>query len=101
VMNPEDPGPDTSPDAGMDDRQIPEPERRGERLAGLLILGLAVLNFPLLSIFSLNALFCGIPVLYLYLFSVWSLIIGAVAFVLRSSPGSSPPESDRKRSHEP
>jgi hypothetical protein len=95
VTTPEDSGPDTGPDTSMDDRQIPEPERRGERLAGLLVLGLAVLNFPLLSIFSVHAFFCGVPVLYIYLFSVWSLIIGVVAFVLRSSAGSRP-ESDKK-----
>lgn len=86
-------------DTGMDDRKIPEPERRGERLSGLLILGLAVLNFPLLSIFSLHAFFCGIPVLYVYLFSVWALIIGAVAFVLRRS-SESRPEPERKHTGE-
>lgn len=82
-------------DIGMDDRHIPEPKRRGERLSGLLILGLAVLNFPLLSIFSLHDFFCGIPVLYLYLFSIWFLIIGAVAIVLRRS-SDSPAESGRE-----
>lgn len=92
---------DNSSDIRGDGSQIPEPERRVERLLGLLIVGLMLLNFPLLSIFSVNAFFCGIPVLYFYLFCVWFLIIGVTAFVLRSRP-SVPGRSDESRdSREP
>lgn len=79
-----------------DGSQIPEPERRVERLLGLVIGGVMLLNFPLLSIFSVSAYFCGVPVLFFYLFSVWSLIIGVTAFVLRSRP-SVPGRSDDSR----
>ena len=80
MTGPETPGSDTQ----REGRQIPEPERRVERLAGLLILGLAFLNYPLLSIFSAGSFAWGIPALYFYLFSVWSFIIGVTAFVLRN-----------------
>jgi hypothetical protein len=85
---------DMGPSARGSGRQIPEPERREERLAGLLILGLALLNLPILSIFGGTAFVAGIPILYLYLFSAWSLIIGIAAFVLRgrSSESRSPSE---------
>jgi len=87
---------DTGPGARRDGSHIPEPERRGQRLISLLIGGLVLLNFPLLSIFSGNTFVYGIPVLYFYLFSVWSLIIGATAFVLRRKPSGSEAASDRQ-----
>ena len=80
MTGPETPGSDTQ----REGRQIPKPERRMERLAGLLLLGFAFLNYPLLSIFSAGSFAWGIPVLYFYLFSVWSFIIGVTAFVLRN-----------------
>jgi len=80
MRGPEAPGSDNQ----REGRQIPEPERRGERLAGLLVLGLVFLNYPLLTIFSGSSFVRGIPVLYFYLFSVWSFIIGVTAFVLRN-----------------
>lgn len=92
---------DNSSDLHGDGSQIPEPERRVERLLGLLIGGLMLLNFPLLSIFSVNAFFCGIPVLYFCLFSVWFLIIGVTAFVLRSRPSVSGRSSDSQDIREP
>jgi hypothetical protein len=76
--------------------QIPAPKRRGERLIGLLVGGIALLNFPLLSIFSRNAFVFDIPVLYFYLLSVWVLLIGVTAFVLRDKPSLPPAVTDKK-----
>lgn len=79
--------------------KMPEPERRMERLAGLLVAGLILLNFPLLSIFSVSSFVLGIPVLYVYMFSVWAFIIGVTAIVLRrrqSEEISSSDSTDRK-----
>jgi hypothetical protein len=69
-----------------------EAKRRNERLIALFFVGLLALNFPLLSLFSKVALWMGIPVLYLYLFLFWLLLIGLVAAVMeRTEP--SPPAS--------
>ena len=77
--------------------QPPAAKRKGERLISLLIVGAILLNFPLLSVFSTNNLFFGFPVLFVYLFFVWGLIIGAMALVLRDRPGrSSGPDGSRK-----
>jgi hypothetical protein len=92
---------DNSSDVHKDGSQIPEPERRVERLLGLLIVGLMLLNFPLLSIFSLSAYFCGIPVLYFYLFSVWFLIIGVTAFIQQSRPSVPGGSDDSQDFREP
>ncbi|MHB8883149.1 MAG: hypothetical protein ACYC69_16780 [Thermodesulfovibrionales bacterium] len=86
------PNKSTTPDSG----RIPEPERREERLAALMLGGLALLNFPLLSIFSVGGFVFGIPVFYFYLFSAWALIAGLTAFVLRSRPAGPPSARDRK-----
>jgi len=76
----------------------PGPKRKGERLFGLLIVGTLLFNFPLLSIFSEHKLFLGYPVLFVYLFFIWGLIIGALALVLRARPRrSSGPDSAREK----
>ena len=81
-----------------DEGQPPGPKRKGERLISLLIAGTILLNFPLLSVFSKTYLFLGFPVLFLYLFFIWGLIIGALVFVLRDrSRGSSGPADTRKK----
>jgi len=80
-----------------EEEQPPEPKRKGERLIGLLIVGTLLLNFPLLSVFSKKHLLLGFPVLFLYLFVVWGLIIGAMVLVLRARPrSSSGPAGTRK-----
>ena len=55
------------------------PEVKGERSLGLFALGLLIFNPPLLSIFSVETSLFGIPLLYLYLFAAWALLIGLVA----------------------
>jgi peptidoglycan/LPS O-acetylase OafA/YrhL len=58
-----------------------EEARQRDRLVGLFVLGVAAFNPPLLSLFSGTTLF-GWPLLYVYLFCVWALLIGAVAVVV-------------------
>ena len=64
------------------------PEAKGERSLGIFALGLLILNPPLLSIFSVEASLFGLPLLYLYLFGAWGLLIALIALNARSStPG--------------
>ncbi len=77
---------------------MPEIKRRqNERLVVILIVGVIALNYPILSLFSKVRLIFGAPVLYFYLFTVWTVFIGCVALVLEkttSSPFvSSPPKT--------
>lgn len=46
-------------------------KRRRERLVALCVIGILLLNYPLLSLFSLPRLWLGIPVLYWYIFLTW------------------------------
>ena len=66
----------------------------GRRLGGLFLLGAMLFNFPLLYLFNRPILVLGIPVLYLYLFSVWWLIIFLMLLISRSRPGT--PAQDSK-----
>ncbi len=58
-----------------------EEARQRDKLVGLFVLGVALFNPPLLLLFSGKTLF-GWPLLYVYLFCVWAILIGAVALVV-------------------
>ncbi len=58
--------------------------RRGERLVVLALVGVLTLNYPLLALFNDARLVFGIPMLYLYLFLVWGVLIGLGAWVLEA-----------------
>ena len=59
--------------------------RKGERLAGLFLLGCLLFNFPLLGLFNVPATILGVPVVYAYLFGAWALLIALVALVIERS----------------
>jgi hypothetical protein len=59
--------------------------RRGERLAGLFLLGCLLFNFPLLGLFSVPGTILGVPVVYAYLFGAWALLIVLAALVMERS----------------
>ena len=65
-------------------------KRQGERLTGLLLIGLIAINYPLLALFSKSVLWFGIPALYLYLFVFWALFIGLAAAVMEKRKSSAP-----------
>jgi hypothetical protein len=52
-------------------------------------VGAVALNYPLLSIADTDQMLLGIPVLYLYLFVVWALLIGGCAAVVARMPDPS------------
>jgi len=53
-------------------------------MIALFLAGLVLFNFPILSLFNIDWLFLGIPILYIYIFLAWCLII--VAMVMISLP---------------
>jgi len=67
-------------------------ERR-DRLVGLFVAGVVLLDPPLLNLVGGTLL--GIPSLYLYLFVVWALLIAAVAIAMRSSGAPDDPTTGR------
>jgi len=56
-----------------------------QRLVAVFVIGVLLLFSPVLSLFDRAADWFGIPLLYLYLFGVWALLIAAMAWILRDS----------------
>ena len=50
-------------------------EDRGKRLIAIFLLGLVLLNFPLLAVVETSTSWFGLPPLLVYLFGVWAVII--------------------------
>ncbi|WP_054684588.1 hypothetical protein [Rhodothermus marinus] len=63
------------------------------RLVALFVLGLLLMNFPLLSLFSRERLLLGMPVLYVYLYGVWALVIGLLIWLMERGR-TTPPEEN-------
>jgi hypothetical protein len=53
----------------------------GERSVAAFLLGFLALNAPILSIFNAEVRLFGIPLLYLYLFLVWSAVVVLTAMI--------------------
>jgi len=66
--------------------------RKTRRLAGIFLLGWVLLNYPILSLFNLPTTFAGIPLLYAFVFAVWTLIVGLVGLITLS--GRPPRDTD-------
>lgn len=80
---------DSRPRSGAAADRITGRRRTAERLAALLIVGIALLNYPLLSVLRGRGPVLGVPAHVVYLFAVWALLCLATALVLR------------RRTHEP
>lgn len=67
-------------------------ELRGQRLAALAVLGALLLNEPLLTLVDRTSRLFGIPVLYLWIYAVWALLILLMAVVAERRGGGEPVE---------
>ncbi|MBI9084308.1 MAG: hypothetical protein JEZ11_11970 [Desulfobacterales bacterium] len=63
-----------------------------KRLVALFLLGCVLFNYPILSLVNVNTLVMGIPLLYLYLFAVWAILIGLVVWITPMEKSRQPPE---------
>ncbi|MGD8701810.1 MAG: hypothetical protein PVH26_05195 [Desulfosarcina sp.] len=64
----------------------------GQRLIGLFLVGVLLFNFPLLYLFNQPLLIVGIPILYLYLFIAWALIIVLMLVISRTKAEKTLPD---------
>jgi len=55
----------------------------GERCVALFLFAILIFHPPLLSIFTVETFFAGLPLLYVYLFSAWCILVGLVALTTR------------------
>ncbi|HEY0846062.1 MAG TPA: hypothetical protein VGE12_11900 [Noviherbaspirillum sp.] len=59
-----------------------KPNVKGQRLIALFLLGNLLFNYPLLALFNRPDTLFGIPVLFLYVFGAWILLIVLLAVVV-------------------
>ena len=62
------------------------PGIHGQRLIAVFLLGCLLLNYPLLYLFNVSHRIFGIPVLYVYTFAAWALLIALTAVVVSRAP---------------
>ena len=55
----------------------------GRRLVVVFLLGIVLLNYPVLALFSREEMVTGVPLLYVYLFVAWLALIAAMALIVR------------------
>jgi len=67
----------------------------GQRLVWGFLLGVVLLNDPVLTLFDRGQQWGGIPLVYVYLLTVWSGLIALLAWTLRGDD-----TSDRDRESE-
>lgn len=58
---------------------------KGQRLAALFLLGFLLLNYPLVSLFAGTTQVLGVPILFIYVFVAWALVIALLALVVEHS----------------
>ena len=58
------------------------PNVKGQRLVALFLLGNLLFNYPLMALFNQPRLILDIPLLYLYVFGAWTLLIALLAWVV-------------------
>ncbi len=59
--------------------------QRDARMVAVAVLGLLLLNYPVLALFDVDARVLGVPVLWAYLFTAWAVLIAVVAWVTRDA----------------
>ena len=70
--------------------------RKNKRLIGLFLLGCVLFNYPLMSLFNLEAMILGFPLLFFYVFIAWAVLILMAAMATRAhgrSPSEPPDEN--------
>jgi Na+-driven multidrug efflux pump len=53
-----------------------------QRLAAIFLLGCVVFNYPLLSLFNKPEEILDVPLLYIYIFALWVVLIALMAYVI-------------------
>ena len=54
----------------------------GQRLVAVFLFGCVMFNYPLIALFNKTGKVFDIPLLYFYIFAVWAMLIGLMAWVI-------------------
>jgi hypothetical protein len=64
---------------------VEEFEKNGQRLGAVCLVSFLLLNYPVLALFNVSVTALGIPLLYLYIFAAWSVIVALMALIIEGS----------------
>ncbi len=67
------------------------------RLIGLFLVGLVLFNYPILSLFNRDLTLMGIPILYVYIFTAWCVVIGLIILITNTQKTARPGELEDDR----
>ena len=67
------------------------------RLIGLFLVGLVLFNYPILSLFNRDLTLMGIPILYVYIFTAWCVVIGLIILITNTQKTVRPGELEDDR----
>jgi len=59
--------------------------KKSKRLVALFLFGFVFLNYPILSLLNINVTVFGLPLVYIYIFGIWGLLIFLSALVMSRS----------------
>jgi hypothetical protein len=59
------------------------PSLQTQRLIALAVAGAVMLNFPLLTLWDVDATILGLPLLPVALFASWAVLIACAAWIVR------------------
>jgi len=57
-------------------------DKRAQRLIALCVVGFLLFNYPILALFNVPGAVFGIPILYLYIFCAWALLVALMALIV-------------------
>lgn len=77
------------------------PALRTERLVAAFLLGLLLFMPPFLAVASRDITIAGIPLLYLWLFGGWALLIAVLALIVEAPSGEAAPMNGGGTDHPP
>lgn len=61
-----------------------KPSIKAQRLAVLFALGCLLFNYPILALFNRPVFVGSIPLLYVYVFAAWALLIALLALAIET-----------------
>jgi uncharacterized BrkB/YihY/UPF0761 family membrane protein len=73
---------------------------KNKRLFCLFILGCSLFNYPIISLFNHEILIFGVPLLFVFLFFSWVLIIIAMVAITRMHPKTQHKEAHASKPHD-
>lgn len=59
----------------------------GQRLVAVFLMGCVLLDYPILSLFDRPVSVAGVPLLWVYVFGAWALVIALMAWIIERPRG--------------